>query len=77
MVHILTAFKNSRLQISASMIATAQAIMKIISKISLMRMKLMVQNTPIVGKELFPIDQNMNINHFQGSSTTTFSFVIK
>ena len=63
------------------MIAMAQAIMKIISKISLTRMNLMVNimayNTQIAGKKLFPIDQNMNINHFQGLSTTTFSFVIK
>ena len=50
---------------SVPMIVMAQAIMKIISKISLMCMKLMVQNTQIVGKKPFPIDQKMNINHFQ------------
>ena len=51
---------------SASMIAMAPAIMKIISKISLTLMNLMAQNTQIAGKKRFPIDQNMNINHFRG-----------
>ena len=62
---------------SASMIAMAPAIMKIISKTSLTRMNLMVQNTQIAGKQLFPIDQNMNINHFRASSKTTFCFIIE
>ena len=59
------------------MIATAQAIMKIISKISLTRMKLMVQNTQTVRKKLLPTDQNMNINHFQGLSKACLCFLIK
>ena len=66
---------------SASMIAMAQAIMKIISKISLTRMNLMVNimayNTQIAGKKLFPIDQNMNINHFQALSKTIFFYWIR
>ena len=51
--------------------------MKIISKISLTRMKLMVQNTQIAGKNLFPIDHAMNINQFRSLSKTTFSFIIQ
>ena len=47
------------------MIAMARAIMKIISKISLKRMKLMEQNTQIVEKKQFPIGPNIHMNHFQ------------
>ena len=61
---------------SALMIAMAQAITKIILTISLTRMKLMVQDTQIVGKQLLPTDQNMNINHFRGLPKATFCFLI-
>ena len=59
------------------MIVTAQAIMKITSKISLTRMNLMVQNIQIAGKNLFPTDHEVNINEFRSLLKTTFSFIIQ
>jgi len=61
----------------ASMIAMAQAIMKIISNLPLTRMIWMVQDTQIARKKLFHIDQRMNINHFRGLSKRTFFFGIQ